>query len=289
LFRARDGAKLATFAIPDATQTYAAAWAPDGQHVFLGETATIAKIYNRDGSIDRELIGHHSRVNSAEYSDDGNQLLTAEARTSRIFDVHTGNIVQTFEQSHGALSAHWLGADQIITAGYDGFVRIFERATGKLVTDFGDPMTQFLDLAVRPHHPRVLAVAGHDGVVSLWDLYTHVRIAALSGHTRPVTTVSWSPDGALLASSADDGLVKIWDPDEMRELETINLGTSAALDVQWNRAGDQLVTANAAAAPGGDLWDASRDHHTLAELRAFLAEHVPYQLDNGVLFTSDLR
>ncbi|MEO8549226.1 MAG: hypothetical protein ABI678_04615, partial [Kofleriaceae bacterium] len=278
---------LATFDFPD-TSIYAVAWAPDG-HVFVGNSSSQARIYKRDGTLERELGGHHSRLNGAEFSADSSQLLTAEAQTSRLFDVRTGALVQKFEQPHGALSAHFLGTDQIITAGYDGYVRIFERATGKLVTDFGDPMTQFLDVAVRPHHPRVIAVAGHDGVVSLWDLHTHIRIAALSGHTRPVTTVSWSPDGALLASSADDGLVKIWDPDEMRELETINIATAAALDVEWNKAGDRLLTASSAGALGVDEWDASRDHHTLAELQAFVTAHVPYQLHDGVLFTSDLR
>ncbi len=156
------------------------------------------------------------------------------------------------------------------------------------MTQFGDPLSQFLDVALQPNS-RVIAVAGHDGVVSLWDVYTHIRIASLAGHTRPVTTVSWSPDGKLLATSADDGLVKVWDPDGMRELETITISTNAALDVSWNRAGDTLLTATASNASGADLWDVSLDHHTLAELREFVAKHVPYQLRDGVLSARDLR
>ena len=36
------------------------------------------------------------------------------------------------------------------------------------------------------------------------------QIIFKNGHTRPITDLAWSPNGAYLATSATDGKVQIW-------------------------------------------------------------------------------
>jgi WD40 repeat protein len=57
-----------------------------------------------------------------------------------------------------------------------------------------------------------VASGGFDGTVRLWDLATHRQIGTpLTGHTRPVESVAFSPDGKTLASGGFDGTVRLWD------------------------------------------------------------------------------
>nr|WP_307838639.1 MULTISPECIES: NB-ARC domain-containing protein [unclassified Frankia] len=57
---------------------------------------------------------------------------------------------------------------------------------------------------------RLLASAGEDGSVRLWDLAAHREVAARDGYTGGVRTCVFSPDGELLAFAGGDGLVRLW-------------------------------------------------------------------------------
>jgi eukaryotic-like serine/threonine-protein kinase len=64
----------------------------------------------------------------------------------------------------------------------------------------------------------VLAVAGADGAIRLWDLRSRTRAHLLrtdlhrrSGHDAAALALAFSPDGSLLASGHVDGVVHLWD------------------------------------------------------------------------------
>src|SRR5260370_1316558 len=52
------------------------------------------------------------------------------------------------------------------------------------------------------------------GEAKLWDVATGKELASLEGHTGPVSSAAFSPDGKQLATSTPilDGTVNVWDP-----------------------------------------------------------------------------
>jgi WD40 repeat protein/serine/threonine protein kinase len=58
-----------------------------------------------------------------------------------------------------------------------------------------------------------------EGQIFFWDAANGVRQAALKGHNRPVSSLSFLPDGSRLVSGSSKGnAIKVWDPASGKEL-----------------------------------------------------------------------
>jgi WD40 repeat protein len=58
---------------------------------------------------------------------------------------------------------------------------------------------------------RLLALAGADGAVRVWDVLTGQELAVLTGHRVAVNALAFAPGGKALASASDDTTALIWD------------------------------------------------------------------------------
>ena len=79
----------------------------------------------------------------------------------------------------------------------------------------------------------------------------------LSGHTGPVTSVAFSPDGRTIASASDDGTVKLWNPDHKTSLKTLTVGGQVH-DVAFSGDGHTLASASFGTNKTIILWEAGR-------------------------------
>ena len=74
---------------------------------------------------------------------------------------------------------------------------------------FTDIFGFIYSVAFRPDG-RLLAAAGSDGSIRLWQTETYQPVAMLTEHTEIVWAITFSPDGRTLASTSADGTIRLW-------------------------------------------------------------------------------
>ena len=101
----------------------------------------------------------------------------------------------------------------------------------------------------------LLAAAGGDGTVRVWDAEAGWEEHVLRGHDDKVLAVAFSPDGRLIASASADHTVKLWDVDDLGRGADAAGHADVVRTVAFSPDGRRLAS-------GGDdktvkLWDAA--------------------------------
>jgi RNA polymerase sigma factor (sigma-70 family) len=92
---------------------------------------------------------------------------------------------------------------------------------------------------------RLLALAGTDRVVRVFDVATGKELAAFAGHQAAVDTLAFAPDGRSLASGSGDTTALVWNVDSLsaRAGPPLKALADAEIGVSW----DALASDDAAA------------------------------------------
>ncbi|MFB7663124.1 helix-turn-helix domain-containing protein [Kitasatospora sp. NPDC056138] len=127
---------------------------------------------------------------------------------------------------------------------------------------------------------RLLASAGSDDVVKLWDASERTLVATLTGHRGRVRSVAFSPDGGSVASAASDDTVRLWDVASRRLSVTLPGHGGGARAVAFSPDGRLLASADADRTIR--LWDTG-SHRSITTLTGHTDEI------NAVAFSPDGR
>jgi WD40 repeat protein len=89
----------------------------------------------------------------------------------------------------------------------------------------------------------MLASAGEDTMVRLWNVVMRRQVAVLTGHNAPVQSVAFSPDGRVLASAGGETTVRLWSMATGNELARLRGRDSAVSRVAFSPDGTLAAAA----------------------------------------------
>lgn len=154
------------------------------------------------------LAGHTDEVWSTVFSDDGAHLLTLSLdNTVCVWDTTTGQLLHTLAGHTDTVRAARFSPDgaRIFTWSNDGTARMWDGATGQQLYQFPAQLAAFSRDGTR----IITAIDGNPNV-DVWDAATGQRQLTLEGHTAPITSLAFSPDGAHIVTASDDATIRTW-------------------------------------------------------------------------------
>ena len=92
---------------------------------------------------------------------------------------------------------------------------------------------------------KLLASAGGERTIKVWDAGTGTQLRSLEGHRGPIYTVAFSPDGKFIASGSEDGTIKLWDSATGELLRSFNAHASGVYSVVFSPDGKVLASGGA--------------------------------------------
>ncbi len=136
--------------------------------------------------------------------------------------------------------------------------RLFDLSSKKLRTVHGPAHRKFITAQAFSLDGAILATAGGERAIILWDVATLDRLVQFYGHTAEVGSLAFSPDAQTLAAGTQDGLVRLWDLASGLELATFEGHSGPVKHACFS--GDGLTLATCADLPVGKsevfLWRA---------------------------------
>jgi WD40 repeat protein len=157
---------------------------PDGRLIAHMDETNITIIDQADGTELISLVDHSEPVNAVAWSPDGERLVSV-----------SGNHPNRNDPDGGAIAAT------------DATVRIWDPRRGEQLAQWA---SQTVAYTAVDWFAGLIAVGDWAGDVQIRDANTGEIVALLQGHRGMINTVSWSPDGELLATAGQDQTVRVW-------------------------------------------------------------------------------
>ncbi|MEX2171499.1 MAG: hypothetical protein WD851_19425 [Pirellulales bacterium] len=199
------------------------AFSPDGKLLATAggvpaEYGTIELYRWPERTLLRRIDVHDDLVYSIAWRSDSRQFgaASADQRVS-LHDVAMQTAVRQLDgHSRGVLATVYLSDDQLLTAGVDATIRLWDTAASMPLRTFTNHTRPVHDLALRPgtgDAPPMVASCSDDRTIRFWQptIGRLVRFARLD--SAPLA-IAWTANGKTLWAACHDGQLRAINPDD---------------------------------------------------------------------------
>jgi WD40 repeat protein len=129
----------------------------------------------------------------------------------------------------------------VATSGYDGMIRLWNAATGRLVRVVVGHDSYVFGIAWSADGRYLASTGSYDSTVRVWEAGTGLPVKVFKGLKNAPLVVAWSPDGSLLAAGTiESGDISIWSVASGVPEKTISSG-KAVLSLAFSPDGKTLA------------------------------------------------
>ena len=213
---------------------------------------------------------HSTSVNSISFSPEGKTLVSADNEGwIKLWRTHDGYTIDSLKGHNHAINDVSFSSDGKIlaSASADKSVKLWDTKKRSMLATLTEHTSEILDVDFSPNS-NILATASMDKTVKIWRIEIPetmlkqeklpqtlkvILLKTLKGHSNQVNTVSFSPDGKILASASSDQTIKLWEVKEGTLLETLNGHKQSIWRVNFSPNGK--IIASASSDKSVKLWD----------------------------------
>ncbi len=113
---------------------------------------------------------------------------------------------------------------------------------------------------------EAVAIGNPNGQIFIYETESWELRQVIQAHRDFVGTLSFSEDGALLASGAGNGVIKVWDPHKGEQIHQFKGHTTSIIDIIFSPSGDQICSIASGPRMGSRgsrslrVWNLETDH-----------------------------
>ncbi len=196
--------------------------------------------YNQTHERNR-LEGHQGRVWSAQFSPDGQFIVTSsQDKTAKLW-TSEGELVVTLQHQDTVWSVQFSPDGQFIVTGSDDETAKLWTREGKPIATLEGHQGEVKNAQFSPDGQLIVTGSG-DETAKLWTREGEL-VATLESHRGWVASAQFSPDGQLIVTGSGGGTVKLWTR-EGELVSTLKGHRDRVGSVQFSPDGQLIVTAS---------------------------------------------